>query len=274
MTEEGQKDSTESNLLEEQEAIKKMLDDYERNTSKYKYIILLLVPLYTLIGYMLYLNMPYLSDEEKSVFFNFSSEDDIQNKISIIKKFSEENSTNLLFMSWFAYLVPLSFGIPGVSHQIVIITAAIFGPIYAFIQTTVLVCIGSSLCYYTSQLILKGRILRWKPSFVYNMSKKISSEKQNLYKYMILQRINPLIPNTVQNLCSSTAQIPFSCYITGCFLGQMPLNFLQVQTGSQVHDIGTMGFGYKSTLTLVGISVIGFIPRFFKKKEEDKEKVE
>ena len=86
--------------------------------------------------------------------------------------------------------------------------------------------IGSVLSYILSNLVLNTLLIKWFPNKISNFVRKVESNKNNLFFYMLTMRVSPIIPNKLVNLFSPIAGIPLWIYTIGTLLGLSPLVFI------------------------------------------------
>jgi len=170
-------------------------------------------------------------------------------------------STVLLFFCSF-YILKQTFCLPG-SFWLNIWAGNLFGILYGFPLVCMLTSLGASCCYWISHFAFRRIVVRFFPQKLAALQKKVDNQKDDLFWFLILLRIVPFTPNWLLNLLSPIVDVPFNLFWASIFIGLMPYNFIAVQTGTILTDIGEKGdvFDTWTILKLLSITVVylGFI---------------
>jgi uncharacterized membrane protein YdjX (TVP38/TMEM64 family) len=186
-----------------------------------------------------------------------------------LKKLNEElghlqeskYSTVLLFFCSF-YILKQTFCLPG-SFWLNIWAGNLFGILYGFPLVCVLTSLGASCCYWISHFLFRGLIVKCFPQKLIMLQKKVDNQKEDLFWFLILLRIVPFTPNWLLNLLSPIVDVPFNLFWISILIGLMPYNFIAVQTGTILSDMGEKKelFDMWTVMKLLSIAVVylGFI---------------
>jgi len=177
--------------------------------------------------------------------------------------------TFVAFMA--VYILLQTFAIPGP-----IVLSILSGALYPFIFAQVIVgfcaTTGATLCYLLSSVLGRSLASRLIPSMIKNFDKKVKSNKENLFYYMLFLRITPLLPNWFVNVSSPIVGIPIKTFILGTFFGLIPANFLHVSTGKALREAaGGATTASRAFIILFCLQFLALLPTLFKKKLQEME---
>ena len=144
----------------------------------------------------------------------------------------------------------------------------IFGGVLGFILSHFCSIAGASLCFYMSKQLGASFIERQMPDKLKWLKSKIDENEHNLFYYFMFLRITPLVPNWFLNLSSAIIGVPYSIFLSASLVGLIPYTFLLVKTGMTVNEIQSVGFDFKTLLSLTGLGVLALIPTLISKKVE------
>lgn len=239
----------------------------EETLSRNKYILLGIVVL-CLIGLVLFMVFaPEFTEAEKLVLFkiprtpaNFSA------LIQVIKGYTVTSYYYVLSAFCFFYLCLQSFGIPG-PLVLSIISGALFGRATALALVTVCSTVGSIVCYFLSESLGKGLVVRKFPTMILRINRQLEPHRHNLFFYLLFLRLMPVIPNWIINLTAPILGIPLKELSLATLIGLIPANFLYINSGMMLSTVQEMGLDYESLLFLIVLGVLALVPTFIVKKK-------
>ena len=239
-----------------QSQIQKIINDHEKNKRMYRMILVLLFVTGLSILVLLTVNLPTLSEEEKDILFTIPSDTrKISNTAALLKRYSASNGTLILAIFCTSYLFLQTFAIPGTLF-LSILSGALWGKFYGMIVTSLCATIGSSFCFILSKTLLKGWVVRQWPKQIIYLHDKIKKQEKRVILLMLFLRLQPVVPNIVNNLVCPLVGMPLYAFSLGTFIGLIPFNLVHINTGATLSDLSTIGF---RTHHLVLAAVLGFL---------------
>ncbi|KAK9900576.1 hypothetical protein P389DRAFT_14731 [Cystobasidium minutum MCA 4210] len=123
-----------------------------------------------------------------------------------------------------------AFSVPGS-----ILVNILFGSLYGTYAATVCACIftgvGSVLAYYMARLCAP-LVERFFPrALSTTRSALLSGSSSDLFSYLLLARLFPLLPYSALNIACGVLKVPVKPYFTTLVLGSFPYNFVTTQLG-------------------------------------------
>ena len=154
-----------------------------------------------------------------------------------------------------------------------ILLGSLYGVVRSTVLTSVLTAVGSLFCYFmaakTSPLFrhLMPRPLEILKS---NIDKK-AQNSADLFSYLLLMRLFPLLPYSALNIAGGVLGVPASPFFWTLVLGSVPFNAVTTQVGDILGALpADMAGGMNSiwtpqlALKLLTISVLSALPVLFK----------
>lgn len=159
-----------------------------------------------------------------------------------------------------------------------VLFGSLYGVFYATLISSFATAVGSLACYYMSSKC--GPLVHYlMPRPLATLQKNIDAKaktKSDLFSYLLLMRLFPLLPYAVLNIAGGVLNVPISTFFWTLVLGSIPFNAVTTQVGdllsslpadaaSNLSSIWTPALFFK----LITISTISALPVLFKSRIQD-----
>jgi len=216
---------------------------------------------------ILYVTVDYFQRTEN---FKFKLPQDINDLRMMKEQLShllETNSSLVLLFFSTLYILKQTFSIPG-SALLNLLAGDLFGFSVAFPLVCLLTTMGASCCYWLSYTVGKSAIRRLFSEKIKTLGKKVSSNRSNLFYYLLFIRMVPFTPNWLLNIAAPILDIPFHLFFFSVLVGLMPYNFVTVQAGSLLAELTSLNdvFDFATMLKLVLVALVALFPAILKRK--------
>lgn len=129
-----------------------------------------------------------------------------------------------------------AFSVPGS-----ILVNILFGSLYGTYAATLCAClftgVGSVLAYYMARLC-SPLVERFFPrALATTRSALLSGSSSDLFSYLLLARLFPLLPYSALNIACGVLKVPVSPYFMTLVLGSFPYNFVTTQLGDLLGEL-------------------------------------
>ena len=138
----------------------------------------------------------------------------------------------MLFFTW-----KQVFNIPG-SIIMLVTLGAIEGTYKATLNTTIFTGIGGVGCYLIARSL--APIIESLPGLhkpLTSMRGTLSKARNNLWSYLLLLRLVPIVPWGLMNICCGVLRVPLLPYFATLTLGSIPWNYVTCQIGDILQEI-------------------------------------
>ena len=215
---------------------------------------------------------PEVDSSNKSVFLSFpDTNEEFLALTSLINLYIEASYIYVVCLFCLVYIFLQSFAIPG-PIVLSIISGAIFGRWTGLFLVTICATSGSTICYFLSNKLGKGLVVRLFPDALQKTNKVVSENKDNLLYYLLFLRIVPIVPNWMINLLSPIIGIPIKVFIAATAAGLIPPNFIHITTGMAVQSLQQDGADNTPIYILVGIGILLLVPVLLNRRSKVKPK--
>lgn len=221
-------------------------------------IILFLV--YLSLLYVVFLNLPPLSGEEKNrIHLPPRSLQHIQEIASVGSKYTQDYYFTVMLAIALLYIFLQAFSIPG-SIGLSVVSGALFGVPVGFPLVIVCATIGPTISFALSYLVGRAVVRTVFPRQMAWFSQQVEKRRRNLFNFLLFLRITPFLPNFFINLASPLLGVPLHYFVIATMFGIMPATFMHVSAGRQIQQMTELGSQFDVTkfvlLSLLGVIVL------------------
>lgn len=216
-------------------------------------------------------NAPSLSHQEKTQLLRVpKSSKDLFEMSQVVQNYTKNSYYYVVSAFCFVFLLLQSFGIPG-PIVLCFLSGAVFEFKVAISLVTVCSTVGSTVCYLLSHTLGRGVILAFFPKAVRKFNNLVSSNKKNLFYYLLFLRVVPLVPNWITNLVSPVIGIPLKHFAAATFVGLIPVNCIYINTGIALSEVTELGLSGQATFLLGLLGLLALIPVLLSKSSTQTE---
>lgn len=221
--------------------------------------------------YLLYLNTPELTEEEKPNFKYPRNLEDAKRLGLLLSSYKSEHYLTVLCGVTLTYIFLQSFAIPGS-----IFLTIMSGYLFPFPVALLLVCscssMGAGICYMLSSLLGKQLVMDQFSERVLKWQSEIEKHSDNLLHYVVFLRVTPLLPNWFINIASPVLGVPFSAFFWGTFVGVAPPSFLFLQAGTTLEQLTheDVKWSYHSLLLIVIFAALSLLPVLYNRRQKNR----
>lgn len=213
---------------------------------------------------------PNIDNIDRTVFFTWPNTNArILALTGAVNAYTEEYFAYVLTLFCLCYMFLQSFAIPG-PIIFSIISGTIFGRWTGLLIVSICATTGSTLCYFLSDTLGKGLVLRVMPESVKKTNKVITENHENLLYYLLFLRVVPVVPNFMINLVSPIIGIPIKTFVVATLLGLIPPNFIHITTGLALQSVQQEGADNTNMLILLGLGFLLLVPIVLKHRSKVK----
>uniref|UniRef100_A0AC35GNA0 Uncharacterized protein n=1 Tax=Panagrolaimus sp. PS1159 TaxID=55785 RepID=A0AC35GNA0_9BILA len=227
--------------------------------------------LYGTVLYLIYRNFPELDADEKQHFKYPRNLDDAKVLGRVLSKYKDEHYYTVLIGVGAIYIVLQSFAIPGS-----IFLTILSGYLFPFFTALTLVCCcsagGAAVCYCLSFLVGRKLVATYFPERVAQWQKEIQKHQENLFNYMVVLRVTPVLPNWFINIASPVIGVSITPFFWGTFFGVAPPSMLFIQAGTTLQEMvnANVMWSWKSIIMIIGTTIIAILPVLYRKYTKPK----
>lgn len=167
-----------------------------------------------------------------------------------------------------------AFPVPG-SLLTNVLFGSLYGVFYATLISSFATAVGSLACYFMA--MKTGPLVRYlMPKPLATLERNIELKAKNkgdLFSYLLLMRLFPLLPYAVLNIAGGVLNIPTSTFFWTLLLGSIPFNAVTTQVGDILSSLPADAATNLSSiwtpallLKLVTISAVSALPILFKSR--------
>ena len=100
--------------------------------------------------------------------------------------------------------------------------------------------------------------------------KRLVENEHRLAYFLLFLRLFPMSPNWAINMCCGVLGVPIHTFFATVLVGLMPYNYICVQTGVLLSQLGSMGevFTWSVMAQLTGIAVVALLPGIWKGRSQ------
>ena len=185
----------------------------------------------------LYLALPVISPEDKSLLHVPRNFDDLQHLNSILQRYKSAHFGRVLFCWIVVYMFLQAFSIPG-SMYMSILAGALFGVPLALPLVCCSVATGASICYLISKFL--GVVLIALPTWqkrVDEWKAKLAEHNDNLVSYLIVIRMMPLPPHNIVNILAPHLGIGLGVFWLSTAGGIFAVSLIHVTLGEKLDQM-------------------------------------
>ncbi|VDM56604.1 unnamed protein product, partial [Angiostrongylus costaricensis] len=193
-----------------------------------------------------------------------------------------------VFLFGYAYIYKQTFAIPG-SFFLNLLAGALFGVFVGSILVCILNPIGASGCFLLSAVFMQPIIDRFFLHRLLTLRRKVASERERLFLFLVGTRVLPFCPHWLLNICSpfmgvsllmhattillGEFRVELWCYHESvCFvLGLIPYNVLCVRAGRLLVDLNTIHdvLDLQTIAELLAVAILLISIGFFSKRRQN-----
>ncbi|CAG9314679.1 unnamed protein product [Blepharisma stoltei] len=245
-------------------------EETEKNLTKNKFRLLVLFSV-GILGIFIFIALaPDMTDEEKSKVYRLPlTPQEIYELSQVFSSYTENSYLYVLSLFCFLYLLMQSFAIPG-PIVLSLISGTLFGRWVGLLIVTICATTGSTICYFLSDILGKGIIVRAFPDKIQKVHGAIQQQKENVLFYLLFLRVVPIVPNWLINLTSPIIGIPIKTFFLATLFGLIPPNCIHINTGMALSSLGSTEMSYESIALLVVLGVLIMLPPIYMKYNKSK----
>ncbi|XP_061420406.1 transmembrane protein 41B [Lethenteron reissneri] len=252
-------------------ALKQNNQDGVDSTKKPLLLLALIFLTAAAIMFIIYINFPQLSEEERGKIKLPKDMDDAKALGQVLSKYKETFYVQVMVAFFSTYIFLQTFAIPGS-----IFLSILSGFLYPFPLALLLVCLcsglGASFCYMLSYLVGRPIVHKYLSEKAAAWSDNVNKHREHLLNYIIFLRITPFLPNWFINITSPVINVPLGVFFVGTFIGVAPPSFIAIQGGTTLYQLTTAGdaVSWNSVLVLMLFAGLSLLPVFLKNKLKQK----
>ncbi|MGI9251633.1 MAG: FAD-dependent oxidoreductase [Pseudohongiellaceae bacterium] len=180
-----------------------------------------------------------------------------QSQLANIHAFRDSNFPLTAALYFALYVVITALSIPG-ALVITLIGGAIFGLLWGTLLVSFASCIGATLAFLVSRLLLRDWVQRKFGNYLAPVNRGI--KKDGIF-YLFSIRMVPLFPFFVINLLMGLTPIRTFTYYWVSQLGMLPATVVYVNAGSELAQIDSLA-GLVNGSVLFALALLGLFPLF------------
>uniref|UniRef100_A0A7E4USF5 Transmembrane protein 41B n=1 Tax=Panagrellus redivivus TaxID=6233 RepID=A0A7E4USF5_PANRE len=222
--------------------------------------------LYGAVLYSIYTNFPELDADEKQHFKYPRNLDDAKALGKVLSKYKDQHFYTVLVGVAAIYIVLQSFAIPGS-----IFLTILSGYLFPFPVALGLVCtcsaLGAAVCYCLSYLVGRTLVTTYFPERVAQWQTEIQKHRENLFNYIIVLRITPVLPNWFINIASPVIDVSLTPFFWGTLVGVAPPSMLFIQAGTTLQEMvnANVMWSWTSIITIIVSAIVSLLPVVYRK---------
>ncbi|KAN0093071.1 hypothetical protein V8E55_003855 [Tylopilus felleus] len=227
-----------------------------------------------LLGGTLFLALPTLSPDDRSLLHIPKSFDDLKVLNGLLKKYRDIYPVRIIICYVITYLFLQTFSLPG-SMYFSILGGAVWGVPAALPLACTCIASGATLCYLISAAFGPALLTvpKWKARLD-KWSEKIRQQKDNIFSFLIILRIAPLPPHWVINLVCPHVGIGLIPFWSSTWLGVFGATVIHTTIGGGLDEMTSAAdfhlFSWKNFFLLSAVVIGVLIPvglRYYFKRQ-------
>uniref|UniRef100_A0AC34G1Y5 Transmembrane protein 41A n=1 Tax=Panagrolaimus sp. ES5 TaxID=591445 RepID=A0AC34G1Y5_9BILA len=131
---------------------------------------------------------------------------------------------------------------------------------------------GAAVCYCLSYLVGRKLVASYFPERVEQWQKEVQKHQENLFNYMVVLRVTPVLPNWFINIAAPVIDVSLAPFFWGTFFGVAPPSMLFIQAGTTLQEMvnANMMWSWKSIIMIIGTTIIAILPVLYRKYSKPK----
>ncbi|KAE9419891.1 hypothetical protein Angca_003283, partial [Angiostrongylus cantonensis] len=180
------------------------------------------------------------SDNKMELVFP-SDFDELRKLADLLQNYKSNHLSYTVFLFGYAYIYKQTFAIPG-SFFLNLLAGALFGVLVGSILVCILNPLGASGCFLLSAVFMRPIIDRFFSHRLLTLRRKIASERDRLFLFLVGTRVLPFCPHWLLNICSPFMGVSLLMHAATILLGDglIPYNVLCVRAGRLLADLNTI----------------------------------
>ncbi|KAE9553444.1 hypothetical protein FO519_003357 [Halicephalobus sp. NKZ332] len=237
--------------------------------SKRVLIVGSVVLLYGSVLYIIYQNFPELEESERPHLKFPRNLEDAKALGKVLSKYKDQHFYTVFSGIAAVYIVLQSFAIPGS-----IFLTILSGYLFPFFMALGLVCTcsacGAAVCYCLSYLVGRKLVASYFPERVSGWQQEIQKHRENLFNYIVVLRITPVLPNWFINIASPVIDVSIVPFFWGTFVGVAPPSMLFIQAGTTLQEMvnANIMWSWRNVIMIIVSTIVFLLPEipwmFFK----------
>eukprot|EP00892_Ulva_mutabilis_P004768 jgi/Ulvmu1/2663/UM014_0119.1 len=194
--------------------------------------------------------------------------EDLRKMQTTLEAYRADYFPQLMLAFCLIYLFMQCFTVPGCAFFTVLL-GSLLPHVPATLLATSLITVGCIVTYQLSKYVLTDLLLYAIPNRVRIFQQAVSQQgSENLFSYMLLLRVVPVVPAWMVNFASPLANVPLGIYTSTVAIGFQPQIFIMISAGrtiSQLHSWKDI-YHWQSILTLVVCAVFSVLPVLLRRR--------
>ncbi len=192
-----------------------------------------------------------------------------------LNEYSSQSRAYVLLLFCSAYLFKQAFAVPG-SALLNVLSGAVFGLGPGFALSSVLTAFGATCCYGLARVCGGVDVAeRFFPERLATFKRNLAAadEAGRLTYFLLFLRLFPMSPNWAVNISCGILGVPVAKFFLTVLFGLMPYNFVCVQTGSLLAQVGSLedALTWSTFAQLTAVAVVVLLPGLVVRRRKNKE---